>query len=107
MNCVVQLARLYESTVQPTIKLGAVSNPEERIGMLMAGGTPLEADDVVASKTVTGPNGRPYYVYDLKVGGKENVLVSASVYNDRAYLAVLKANSLQWRKSKEALREIR
>lgn len=74
---------------------------------MRAGGDPIFEDDVLSSTTVAGPKGRPYYVYNLKIGGKENALVSATVLRDRAYLITCKATSLQWRKGKDALYGVR
>eukprot|EP00238_Polyblepharides_amylifera_P015337 CAMPEP_0196600302 /NCGR_PEP_ID=MMETSP1081-20130531/95316_1 /TAXON_ID=36882 /ORGANISM="Pyramimonas amylifera, Strain CCMP720" /LENGTH=208 /DNA_ID=CAMNT_0041926133 /DNA_START=494 /DNA_END=1120 /DNA_ORIENTATION=- len=76
-------------------------------GTEITGGNPIYEEDIVSSGTVTGPLGRPYYVYNLKLGGGQSVLVSATVLRDRAYLLACKASSLQWRKNKSVLSDIR
>jgi len=74
-------------------------------GPEITGGDPIDEEDIMSMSIVEGPNGRPYYTYNLT----KRMVVSATVLGDRAYLITLKASAGQWRKAgvKEELYKIR
>ena len=55
---------------QPNVTIKAIGSEMRVIqafGPEITGGSPITPEDVLSSEIKTGPKGRPYYVYDLKV----------------------------------------